>query len=165
MALQEEKSTNIKIDKTDLKILDVLQNDARISLKELAAQVNLSTTPTYERWRRLERLGYIRGYASMLDPDKVHRGFTVICMVKLTQLSTTVVNHFVNVIRDIPEVSECFHISGKYDYMLRINAPDMQYYQSFIVNVLGRIESIGTIESSFVMERIKQTNRILRTDQ
>ncbi len=76
-------------------------------------------------------------------------------MVKLRQLTFDVVSDFVSVIKEIPEVSECYHISGQYDYLLRINAPDMKYYKNFIVNVLGRIDSIGTIESLFVMDTIK----------
>lgn len=115
----------------------------------------MSATPVFERWKRLEANGYISKYVTIVDPDKVYRGFCVYSMVKLRQLTFDVVSDFVSVIKEIPEVSECYHISGQYDYLLRINAPDMKYYKNFIVNVLGRIDSIGTIESLFVMDTIK----------
>ena len=155
MTNQTEKTTVRRLDKTDLKILSILQRNARITLKELAAEVRLSATPVFERWKRLEANGYISKYVTIVDPDKVYRGFCVYSMVKLRQLTFDVVSDFVSVIKEIPEVSECYHISGQYDYLLRINAPDMKYYKNFIVNVLGRIDSIGTIESLIVMDTIK----------
>lgn len=161
MSPRLEKSSAPRLDDTDMRILEILQNDARISLKELASKVNLSSTPAFERWRRLERHGYIERYISILNADKVHRGFTVYCSVKLKQMAKHVINDFIRVIGNIPEVSECYHISGKYDYLLKINAPDMKYYKDFIVNVLGQVDSIGTIESSFVMDRVKQSYNIL----
>lgn len=158
-----EKSSLTRLDEIDLKILDLLQNDARITLKELASQVNLSSTPCFERWRRLERHGYIQRYVTVLDPEKVHRGFTVFCSVKLRQLAYPVIEDFINTIRCIPEVTECYHISGQYDYLLKIHAPDMKYYKHFIVNVLGQVDSIGTINSSFVMDHIKNSFDILNS--
>lgn len=161
MATSSEKSSVYRLDDTDLKILQILQNNARLTLKDVAAQVNLSATPVFERWRRLENLGFIKRYVAVLDPEKVHRGFAVFCSVKLRQLTFEVVSDFLRVIQSIPEVSECYYISGKYDYLLKINAPDMKYYKHFIVNVLGRVDSIGTIESSFVMDTVKQSFDIL----
>lgn len=145
-----------------MKILEALQGDARITLKELAARINLSSTPCFERWRRLERHGYIERYVTVLNPEKVHRGFTVFCSVKLRVLDHGVMHDFINVIHEIPEVTECYQISGRYDYLLKIHAPDMQYYKDFVANVLGRIDAIGTIDSSFVMDPVKQSFDILR---
>lgn len=162
MSTRTEKSSTPRLDEIDMKILEALQGDARITLKDLAAKVNLSSTPCFERWRRLERHGYIERYVTVLNPEKVHRGFTVFCSVKLRVLDYKVVQDFISVIREIPEVTECYHISGRYDYLLKIHAPDMQYYKYFIVNVLGRIDSIGAIDSSFVMDAVKNTYDILR---
>lgn len=149
--------TQSTLDETDLKILRILQEDARITTKELAAKVNLSTTPVFERLKRLERDGYIRKYVAILDAEKLNLGFEVFCSVKLKQMSREVAHAFVNVIKDIPQVAECYNISGEFDYLLKIHAPDMQYYNEFIINVLGTVDSIGSIQSSFVMKEIKHS--------
>ena len=148
----------ILLDQTDLQILRALQGNARLTTKELAARVNLSTTPVFDRLKRLERSGFIRKYVAVLDAEKLGRGFTVFCSVKLKQMSREVARDFISVIKDIPQVAECYNISGEYDYMLKIQAPDMKYYNEFIINVLGTIDSIGSILSSFVMAEIKNTH-------
>ncbi|MCM1319772.1 MAG: Lrp/AsnC family transcriptional regulator [Muribaculaceae bacterium] len=163
MSARTEKSSIPYLDEIDIKMLEILQNDARITLKDLAAKVNLSSTPCYERWRRMERFGYISRYVAVLDPEKVHRGFTVFCSVKLRKLAHNVVEDFMETIKKIPEVSECYQISGKSDYLLKIYAPDMQYYKHFIVNVLSYVDSIGTIDSSFVMDTVKHSYDILHS--
>ena len=152
--------TETVLDAVDLQILRALQENARLTTKELAARVHLSTTPVFERMKRLERGGYILGYAAILDAEKLGRGFTVFCSVKLKQMNRAVARDFISVIKDIPQVVECYNISGEYDYMLKIQAPDMKYYNEFIINVLGSIDSIGSILSSFVMDEIKNTHGI-----
>lgn len=145
-----------KLDKTDLDILRALQGNARLTLKELAAQVHLSTTPVFERMKRLENSGYIRQYVAVLNAEKLNRGFMVFCSVKMSRLSREIAADFAVVIRDIPEVTECYNISGRYDYLLKIHAPDMKYYQQFLLNVLGTIEYLDSLESTFVMDELKQ---------
>ena len=139
------------LDKTDLQILRVLQSNSRLTTKELAAQVNLSPTPVFERVKRLEANGYIKKYVAVLDPEKLNRGFVVFCSVKLRRLTL----EFTRIVREIPEVTECYNISGDYDYLLKIHAPDMKYYQEFILNVLGTIDSMGSLMSTFVMDEVK----------
>ena len=148
------------LDSTDLDILRCLQENARLTTKELAARVNLSTTPVFERLKRLERSGFIKKYVAVLDAEKLNLGFVVFCSVKLKQMSREVARTFVSIIRDIPQVAECYNISGEYDYLLKIHAPDMKYYNEFIINVLGTIDSIGSILSSFVMKEIKNTHAL-----
>ena len=148
------------LDSTDLDILRCLQENARLTTKELAARVNLSTTPVFERLRRLERSGFIKKYVAVLDAEKLNLGFVVFCSVKLKQMSREVARTFVSIIRDIPQVAECYNISGEYDYLLKIHAPDMRYYDEFIINVLGTIDSIRSILSSFVMKEIKNTHAL-----
>ncbi|MBQ5943912.1 MAG: Lrp/AsnC family transcriptional regulator [Bacteroidales bacterium] len=145
-----------KLDRTDILILKVLQENARITNKELALKVHLSPSPVFERLRRLETGGYIRKYSAILDADKLGQGFVVFCSVKLRQMNTVIANDFVEKIQEIPEVTECYNISGEFDYLLKIHAPDMKYYNHFLINVLGQIESLGSIQSSFVMNEIKQ---------
>lgn len=150
----------IPIDSTDIDILRCLQENARLTTKELAVKVNLTTTPVFERLKRLERGGYIKKYVAVLDAEKLNMGFVVFCSVKLKQMNKEVANDFISVIRDIPQVVECYNISGEYDYMLKIHAPDMKYYNEFIINVLGTVDSIGSILSSFVMAEIKNTRAL-----
>ncbi|MBQ6953435.1 MAG: Lrp/AsnC family transcriptional regulator [Bacteroidales bacterium] len=152
--------SEIILDNIDLQILRALQENARLTTKELAAQVHLSTTPVFERVKRLEREGFILKYAAVLDAGKLGRGFTVFCSVKLKQMTRSVARNFISVIKDIPQVIECYNISGEYDYLLKIQASDMKYYNEFIINVLGNIDSIGSILSSFVMDEIKNTHAL-----
>ncbi len=143
------------LDKTDIQILRILQNNAKLTTKEVAAQVNLSTTPVFERLKRLESDGYIKKYVAILDAEKLNFGFVVFCSVKLRRLNHDIALEFTSIIKNIPEVTECYNISGEYDYLLKIHAPDMKYYQEFILNVLGRIDSLGSLMSTFVMAEIK----------
>lgn len=152
--------TEIVLDQVDLQILRALQENARLTTKELAAKVNLSTTPVFERLKRLERGGFICKYVAVLDAEKLGRGFMVFCSVKLKQMNREIARNFISVIKDIPQVAECYNVSGEYDYLLKIQAPDMKYYNEFIINVLGNIDSIGSILSSFVMNEIKNTHAI-----
>lgn len=152
--------SEIVLDSVDLQILRALQENARLTTKELAARVNLSTTPVFERMKRLERNGYIKQYVAVLDAEKLGRGFTVFCSVKLKQMNRSIAQDFISVVKDIPQVAECYNMSGEYDYLLKIQAPDMKYYNEFIINVLGTIDSIGSILSSFVMNEIKNTHAL-----
>ena len=141
-----------KLDKVDLQILRTLQENARLTTKELAARVSLSSTPVF---KRLESGGYIKKYIAVLDAEKLNQGFVVFCSVKLRRLNRDIAAEFTRIIQDIPEVTECYNISGSYDYLLKIHAPNMKYYQEFILNVLGTIDSLGSLESTFVMAEVK----------
>ena len=147
--------TTPPLDKTDLQILRILQEDGRITVKELARRVHLSPTPVFDRMRRLEGSGIIERYTTVLNAAKMGQGFIVFCSVKLRRMGKDIANDFVARVKDIPEVAECYNISGEFDYLLKIYAPDMQYYNEFIINVLGTIESLGSIQSSFVMNPVK----------
>ena len=146
-----------RLDKTDLQILRILQENARLTTKELASRVSLSSTPVFERLKRLEKEGYIKKYIAVLNATKLTQGFIVFCSVKLSRLNKEIAENFTRIIQDIPEVTECYNISGDYDYLLKIHAPNMKYYQAFILNVLGTIDSLGSLRSTFVMDEIKQT--------
>lgn len=143
------------IDATDLQILRELQQNARLTTKELAARVNLSTTPVFERVKRLERDGIISRYIAVLNAEKLNQGFVVFCQVKMNRLGHDIAADFSERIANIPEVTECYNISGQYDYLLKVHAPNMKYYQEFVLNVLGTIPHLGSLESTFVMDEIK----------
>lgn len=143
------------LDAVDMEILRALQKNARLTIKELAAMVNLSTTPVFERVKRLEQRGYVKGYVAVLDAEKLGRGFVVFCSVKMRRIGREIAEDFARVVRSIPEVTECYNISGSYDYLLKIHAPNMKYYQEFVLNILGNIDHLGSLESTFVMDEIK----------
>ena len=134
------------LDKTDLQILRTLQENARLTMKELAARVSLSSTPVFERLKRLEANGYIKKYIAVLDAEKLGKGFVIFCHVKMARLNREIAQEFAQIIRGIPEVTECYNISGSFDYLLKIHA---------VLNVLGTIEHLGSLESVFVMDEVK----------
>ncbi len=144
------------LDETDLQILKTLQKNAKLTTKELAEAVHLTPTPVFERQKRLERQGYIKKYVAILDPEKLGLGLQVFCKVKLKQINREIAEAFTRRIQRIPEVTECYNTSGAYDYLLKVRARDMKQYQEFVLTKLGEIESVGSIESTFVMSEVKQ---------
>lgn len=149
-----------KLDQTDLKLLKLLQEDSSLTTKELAQRVNLSPTPVFERVKQLEREGFIKKYVAILDPEKLSKGFIVFCNIRLKQHSKENGHQFMEAIMGIDEITECYNISGDYDFMLKIYVPNMKYYQDFVLNKLGTVDSIGSLQSIFVMGEIKQTHNI-----
>ena len=144
------------LDETDLQILKILQKNAKLTTKELAEAVHLTPTPVFERQKRLERQGYIKKYVAVLNPEKLGQGLQVYCKVKLKQINREIAEAFTRRIMRIPEVIECYNTSGSYDYLLKVRARDMKQYQDFVLTKLGDIETVGSIESTFVMSEIKQ---------
>lgn len=144
------------LDETDIQILRTLQKNAKLTTKELADAVHLTPTPVFERLKRLERQGYIKKYVAILDPEKLGQGLLVFCKVKLKQINHEIADAFVRRILRIPEVTECYNTSGAYDYLLKVRARDMKQYQEFVLTKLGDIDSVGSIESTFVMSEVKQ---------
>ena len=144
------------LDETDLQLLKKLQKNAKLTTMELADAVHLTPTPVFERQKRLEKKGYIKKYVAVLDPDKLNQGLLVFCKVKLKQINREIAESFTRRIMRIPEVTECYNTSGNYDYLLKVRARDMKQYQEFVLTKLGDIDSVGSIESTFVMSEIKQ---------
>ncbi len=156
LQLLKEKIENMeRLDKTDLQILRVLQQNAKLTTKELAELVNLSTTPVFERQKRLERQGFIRKYVAIVDAVKMGLGFVVFCNVKLRQMNHDIAKEFEKSIVEFPEVTECYNTSGNFDFLLKIHVKDMAQYREFLLNKLGTISSLGSIESTFVMSEVK----------
>ena len=146
---------NIKLDNIDLKILSILQRNCNLTTKELALLVNLSTTPMFERIKRLEKEGVIRRYVAILDMEKLNFGLVVFCNVKLKQVNYTTASEFTHAIAQMPQVTECYNVSGEADYMLKVYVADMKGYQDFILNQLGKIECVSDIKSTFVLDTNK----------
>ena len=145
------------LDDIDIQILRYLQENSRLTTKELALKIHLSITPTYERQRRLERMGYIKGYVAVLDANKMERGFMVFCNVSMKQINKQIANDFRETVATWDEVTECYNISGNGDYLLKICVSSMQKYQQFILDNLGEFPYIAQIRSFFVMDTLKLT--------
>lgn len=148
-------------DKKDLAILKLLQQNARITVKEISEKVHLSTTPVHERIKRMEESGIIKEYVTILDNSKVKKGLTVICYVSLKQHGKNAGVKFIKTINELNEVIECFSISGEFDFVLKVVCEDMNAYYDFHVNKLSEIENVGHLQSVFVMGVIKQTHQVV----
>ncbi|MBO4611766.1 MAG: Lrp/AsnC family transcriptional regulator [Bacteroidaceae bacterium] len=142
-------------DEIDYQILRTLQKNAKLTTKELADAVHLTPTPVFERQKRLERNGYIKKYVAILNPEQLGKDLLVFCKVKLKQINREIADDFERRIRHIPEVTECYNTSGTYDYLLKIRTSDMKEYQQFVLNKLGVLESLASLESIFVMSEVK----------
>ncbi len=151
----------IALDNKDLSILRLLQENARITIKEISGKVHLSTTPVHERIKRMEDSGVIKQYATLVDHAKVKKGLIVICYVSLKQHSKNAGIKFIKTIHELNEVVECFSISGEFDFMLKVACEDMNTYYDFHVNKLSQIENMGHVQSIFVMGIIKQTHQLV----
>jgi Lrp/AsnC family transcriptional regulator, leucine-responsive regulatory protein len=144
-----------KLDDTDRKILKLLQENALLTTKELAAQLNLSYTPVYERIRKLEREGVIKKYAALVNREKIGKNLVAFCNISLKEHSRANGEKFVKAVLSFEEVTECYNISGGYDFMLKVVVQDMPEYQRFLMEKLGILDSIGNTHSIFVMSEIK----------
>ena len=149
------------LDKTDLAILKLLQQNARVTIKEISEKVHLSTTPVHERIRRMEGNGVIKEYATIVNGAMVKRGLMVICYVSLKQHSKNAGAKFIKSILEMNEVIECLTISGEFDFMLKVVEENMDAYYNFHVNKLSEIENVGNVQSVFVMGVIKQTHQLV----
>lgn len=152
--------TSSTLDATDIKILKVLQDNSRLTVKELAKAIHLSPTPTFERVKRLEREGYITKYMAVLDAEKLDCGFLAFCYLKMKQHTHENAIRIMEAVKSIPEIAECYNISGDYDFLLKIYTRDMKSYQKFLLRILGELDCIGSLNSSFVLGEVKNTHEI-----
>ena len=149
------------LDEKDRQILRLLQENAKITVREIATRVHLSTTPVHERIKRMEDAGVILQYATLVNHSRVKKGLMVICYVSLKEHSKKSGAKFIRTINELSEVIECYNISGEFDFMLKVVAENMDSYYDFHVNKLGQLENIGHMQSTFVMGVIKQTHLIV----
>ncbi|MFA6059551.1 MAG: Lrp/AsnC family transcriptional regulator [Taibaiella sp.] len=149
------------LDEKDLAILRLLQQNAKITVREIATQVHLSPTPVHERIKRMEDGGIIKQYVTLVDHAKVKKGLMVICYVSLKEHNKKSGAKFIKTIHELHEVIECYNISGEFDFMLKVVAENMDAYYDFHVNKLSQIENMGHLQSVFVMGIIKQTHQLV----
>jgi Lrp/AsnC family leucine-responsive transcriptional regulator len=148
------------LDATDKKILNLLQKDSKQTNKALAISLGLSVTAIFERIKKLERAGVITNYAAHLDRKKVNKDFVAFCHVKLIQHTQDYVSRFERQVTQLDEVLECYHISGDYDYILKVLVADMPEFRSFMVEKLTKIDHIGSTYSMFMINEVKHSTKI-----
>jgi DNA-binding Lrp family transcriptional regulator len=146
----------MKLDDIDKAILEILQEDSKMGIKEIAFQVGLTTTPTYERIKRLERSNVIEGYTVKLNRKELGKNLQVFCHVSLKEHSSELIEVFEEKIVALPQVSQCYHIAGDHDYALLIEVSDMGEYESFLKHQISAIPYISNVRSSFVMSALKE---------
>ncbi|MFL2571810.1 MAG: Lrp/AsnC family transcriptional regulator [Parvicellaceae bacterium] len=143
------------IDQIDCAILELLQKDGKMTYKEVAGELNLTTTPVYERIKKLEKSGVIQYYKAIIDRRKLGLQLLVFCNVSLKEHQAEYLENFENDIVNFPEVISCYHIAGMYDYLIQLTVKDMDEYQIFISKKIANIKNIAKVQSSFVMTEVK----------
>ncbi len=154
-----ESKENFTIDSVDRKILYHLQNDADLTIKEIAQKVHLSPTPCWKRIQRLEDAGVIRARVALLDPAKVGAGVTVFIAVRTDQHNIEWSEKFAREMKSIPEVMEIYRMSGTVDYLLRVVVPDIAAFDRIYKTIIGRV-SLTDVTSMFAMEQMKYTTAL-----
>lgn len=148
------------LDTTDKNLLHFLQEDSTQTTKQLALKLSLSPTAVHERIKKLQREGIIEKYVAVLNRNKVQKGFVVFCHLKLVQHTKENVTTFEREVAKLPEVLECYHVSGDYDYILKIYMANMEEYREFVVTKLTTLHHIGSTHSTFMIGEVKNTNVI-----
>lgn len=149
------------LDKIDRKLLGFLQKDCKQTNKALSLKLGLSVTAVYERIKKLENQGIINNYVALVDKKKVSKGFIAFCHIKLVQHTQDYVVSFEREVTKLEEVLECFHISGDYDYLLKVLVEDMEAFREFMVKKLTTINHIGSTHSMFMISEVKHTTEII----
>jgi len=150
----------LHLDDIDIRILNLLQEDGRLSVRELAKKVSLSPTPVHERLKRLESSGIIDHYAAVLNTGKLGQFIVFFVNIILKEHSTRLGGEFIEKITSFPEVVEFHVIGGEHDFMIKVIVPDMAAYRHFFVRQLGEIPNIARLQSIIVLDTLKKDNRI-----
>ena len=163
MAPRAEKNSDSHmngLDATDIAILKILQENAALTNKQIAARVHLSPTPVFERIKRLREQGYIKNFVAVLDAEKLNCSFMAFCYIKMKQHTFDNAQRLMDAVQSMEEVGECYNISGDYDFLLKVYVSSMKEYQQFVLRILGELDCIGGLNSSFVMGEVKNTHAV-----
>ena len=150
-----------ELDSTDRKILSILQEDAKITNTALAAKFKLTATPVYERVKKMEQSGVISKYVALLDQKKVNKNLIIFISISLKNHARSYLTKFKETIDLYDEITECYHIAGNYDFLLKAQLKDMEAYQKFILSKLSVDENIGQVQSSFVLGKNKYSTALV----
>lgn len=145
-----------KLDKTDLKILKHLQEDGRMSNLDLAQKVGLSATPTFERVKKLEKSKIIKSFHAELDAERLGLGIQTFMLVSLSQTKGDAVPNFIKQIQEIPEIVECYHVTGSSDYVVKIIVEDIAAYESLAMDKIRHISEISKTTTMVILSTIKK---------
>lgn len=148
------------LDAKDKKLLILLQNDAKKTTKQLAHDLDLSVTAVFERIKKLERNKIIDKYVALVDKTQLKKDFMILSHIKLIQHKKEYIAQFEKEIIQFPEVLECFHVAGDFDYILKICVKDIQEYREFMVNKLTNLQHIASTQSSFTIKEVKNSTVI-----
>ncbi len=154
-----KKKENSSIDSVDRKILHYLQQDASLTIKEIAEKIHLSPTPCWKRIQRMEKNGVIRARVALLDPEKVDANVTVFIAIKTDQHNTAWSEKFAFEMSSIPEIMEIYRMSGEVDYLLRVVVSDIAAFDNLYKTIIDRID-LSNVTSSFAIERMKYTTAL-----
>lgn len=154
----------IKFDSTDIQILELLQQDGRMTIKELSNRLNLSTTPIFERLKKLERNGVIDHYMAVLNPKLLGKKLTAFAHLSIKDHSKELVEEFVEKVVSFPEVQEFHYVTGASDFMIKVLVTDIEQYNLFILEKLSAVPNIGKVESMFSLQARKKTAVIALED-
>ena len=154
-------NVNNKLDDIDKKILNILQENGRITNAELASRVGMSPPPMLERVKKLEKKGIIKKYVTLLDPESIGKGTMALVSVSLDRHLIKSIDQFTRAIEKLPEVMECYHITGEEDYILKVAIKDIRKYEDFVLKKLTKIQAINKIKTSFVLSTVKYETKYL----
>ena len=144
-----------ELDKVDLRILELLQQNARLTNKEIGEMLNKTSTPIYERIKRMEEQGYIKGYVALLDHKKLDRGVMAFVQITIRDHSNESLHKFIDDMANFDEVLECYQISGEHDFILKVAVKDLDTYQDFLMNKLYMVIPLGSAQTTFVLKEAK----------
>lgn len=150
-------NTPVKLDKIDRKILNILQDNAKITNAKLSQEIGLSPAPTLERVKKLENSGIIKSYHAQLDQQMIGLGVSTFVHVQLVSHKKGFIDAFVEKINQIDEVVECHHITGQGDFILKIVAPDINSYQQLMIDVICEIPEIDDLQSTVILSTMKDS--------
>jgi|TARA_B100000768_G_scaffold59340_1_gene57367 Lrp/AsnC family leucine-responsive transcriptional regulator len=150
----------MKLDAIDTKLLNLLQEDSKQTNKELSSKLHMSVTAIYERIKKLEKAGTIDKYVALVNKQSIGRAFVAFCHIKLVKHSQELVSRFEKEVVIIDEILEVYHLSGDYDYLLKVHVEDMESFRKFMVSKLTNIDHIGSTHSMFVISEVKHTTAV-----
>ncbi|MDJ0612424.1 MAG: Lrp/AsnC family transcriptional regulator [Rhizobiaceae bacterium] len=156
----KDETSSVKLDDLDLKILRLLQQDSDIAISDLGEHVGLSHTPCWRRIKKMQEAGIILGNRSLLDAEKVRLDVSIFVFVKLDTHSADVLDAFENATATVPEILQCYTMSGEFDYLLRVVVSSVREYEKTVKGKLLKLPHVGTMNSHFALNEVKNTTEL-----
>jgi DNA-binding Lrp family transcriptional regulator len=151
---------NPKLDSIDVQILDLLQEDGRITIKKMSEILKLSATPVFERIKKLEKNGYIKKHVALLNERKLGLKQVIFIHLTLKEHTRSYLEKFVKEVKDFPEVIECYRITGNFDFLLKVLVEDIESYETFILTKLSLLSNLGNVQSHIALSEAKNSTKI-----